>query len=83
MTIVINRPKQLNALTETMVDEFITILDQADLDDNVKAIIVTGNGRAFCAGADLEKGSDTFASQETPQEEFRDWVGRLSLKITI
>ena len=81
MTIVINRPKQLNAFTETMVNEFITILDQADLDDNVKAIIVTGNGRAFCAGAALEKGSDPFASQETPKEEFRDWGGRLSLRI--
>lgn len=64
-----------------MVDELITILDQADLDDSIKAIIVTGNGRAFCAGADLGKGTDTFASQENSEEEFRDWGGRLSLRI--
>lgn len=48
--IILNRPEKLNSFTETMVDELITILDQADLDDNIKAIIVTGNGRAFCAG---------------------------------
>jgi len=81
MTIVFNRPEQLNAFTETMVNEFITLLNQADLDDNVKVIIITGNGRAFCAGADLEKGTDTFADRKTPENEFRDWGGRLSLRL--
>jgi len=81
MTIVFNRPEQLNAFTETMVNEFITLLNQADLDDNVKVIIITGNGRAFCAGADLEKGTYTFADRKTPENEFRDWGGRLSLRL--
>jgi enoyl-CoA hydratase/carnithine racemase len=72
MTITFNRPNRLNAFTERTIKEFIGILDQADQDDEVKAIIVTGNGRGFCAGADLEKGGDTFADNETPEEDYRD-----------
>ncbi|MBD3109224.1 crotonase/enoyl-CoA hydratase family protein [Bacillus sp. AGMB 02131] len=81
LTIIFNRPESLNAFTEAMVNELIDILDRADLDDDIKAIIVTGNGRAFCAGADLGKGSDTFASDDNEEAEFRDWGGRLSLRI--
>jgi enoyl-CoA hydratase/carnithine racemase len=80
LTIIINRPDRLNALTESAINEFIGILDRADQDDEVKAIIVTGNDKAFCAGADLE-GEDPFANQEIPTDEFRDWGGRLALRI--
>jgi enoyl-CoA hydratase/carnithine racemase len=80
LTIIINRPDRLNALTESAINEFIGILDRADQEDEVKAIIVTGNGKAFCAGADLE-GEDPFANQEIPTDEFRDWGGRLALRI--
>lgn len=80
LTIMINRPDRLNALTESAINEFIGILDQADQDDEVKAIIVTGNGRGFCAGADLE-GEDPFADQDISEDEFRDWGGRLALRI--
>ncbi len=60
LTITLNRPDKLNAFTLTMMDEMIDALDKADADDNVRAIIVTGAGRAFCAGADLSSGADTF-----------------------
>ena len=81
LMITLNRPDRLNALTEEAINEFIGILDRADQDDEVKAIIVTGNGRGFCAGADLEKGGDTFADNETPEEDYRDSGGRISLRI--
>ena len=60
LTITLNRPDKLNAFTAVMRDELIDAFDQADADDAVKAIIVTGVGRAFCAGADLSRGGDTF-----------------------
>lgn len=60
LTITLNRPDKLNAFNATMMTELIAAFDQADADDNVRAIIVTGEGRAFCAGADLSSGADTF-----------------------
>ena len=53
LTITLNRPDKLNAFTGQMMTEMINALDRADADDTVKAIIVTGAGRGFCAGADL------------------------------
>ena len=55
-TITLNRPEKLNAFTGIMMNEMIDAFDKADADDNVRAIIVTGAGRAFCAGADLSAG---------------------------
>jgi enoyl-CoA hydratase/carnithine racemase len=60
LTITLNRPEKLNAFNATMMNELIDAFDKADADDNVRAIIVTGEGRAFCAGADLSSGGDTF-----------------------
>ncbi len=60
LTITLNRPEKLNAFNATMMSELIDAFDRADADDNVRAIIVTGEGRAFCAGADLSSGADTF-----------------------
>lgn len=60
LTITLNRPEKLNALTTTMKRELIDAFDRADEEDDVRAIIVTGEGRAFCAGADLSPGADSF-----------------------
>lgn len=60
-TLTLDRPDHLNAFTATMVGEVIDAFDRSDADDAVRAIIVTGAGRAFCAGADLSGGGDTFA----------------------
>ncbi len=60
LTLTLNRPEKLNAFTGTMLQEMLDAFDRADADDEVRAIIVTGAGRAFCAGADLSGGGDTF-----------------------
>jgi enoyl-CoA hydratase/carnithine racemase len=60
LTITLNRPDKLNAFTAQMMYDMIDAFDKADADDEVRAIIVTGEGRAFCAGADLSAGAKTF-----------------------
>lgn len=59
-TLTLHRPDKLNAFTGVMMAEMIDAFDQADADDNVRVVIVTGAGRAFCAGADLSAGAKTF-----------------------
>ena len=56
----LNRPHKLNAFTFSMMEEIISALDSLDGDDSIDALIITGKGRAFCAGADLSSGQETF-----------------------
>jgi len=60
LTITLHRPEKMNAFTGRMMQEIIDAFDRADADDNVRAIIMTGEGKAFCAGADLSEGAKTF-----------------------
>lgn len=66
LTITLNRPEKLNAFTAEMMGELIDAFDRADADDEVRAIVVTGEGRAFCAGADLSQGAKTFDYDSRP-----------------
>jgi enoyl-CoA hydratase/carnithine racemase len=83
LTITLNRPDRLNAWTQTMFAELMEAFDGADADDEVRAVIVTGAGRAFCAGADLERGGETFTKREHEDADStpRDSGGRLTLRI--
>jgi enoyl-CoA hydratase/carnithine racemase len=84
LTITLNRPERLNAFTETMMNELIAAFDASDADDDVRAVIVTGEGRGFCAGADLGGGGDTFNWKERAERDGgvpRDGGGRVVLRI--
>jgi enoyl-CoA hydratase/carnithine racemase len=84
-TITLNRPDKLNAFTGTMLRELLDAFDRIDGDDGVRAAIVTGAGRAFCAGADLSAGSGTFDQTRGAAPErmdaHRDGGGLLTLRI--
>lgn len=69
LTITLDRPDRLNAFTATMCEELIAAFDAADADDGLAAIIVTGAGRAFCAGADLGNGAATFDYANRPDRQ--------------
>jgi enoyl-CoA hydratase/carnithine racemase len=83
LTITLDRPDRLNAFTPTMAREVIAAFDAADADDDVRAVIVTGAGRGFCAGADLEAGGSTFDYRERGVEDEvpRDGGGQVVLRI--
>jgi enoyl-CoA hydratase/carnithine racemase len=83
LTITLDRPDRLNAFTETMMNELIAAFDASDADDDVRAVIVTGAGRGFCAGADLAKGGETFDWRERAAagDVPRDGGGRVVLRI--
>jgi enoyl-CoA hydratase/carnithine racemase len=83
LTITLNRPDRLNAFTATMGRELIEAFDASDADDDVRAVIVTGAGRGFCAGADLGRGGSTFdwRSLQEGDQTPRDTGGTVSLRI--
>jgi enoyl-CoA hydratase/carnithine racemase len=97
LTLTLNRPEKLNAFTATMMHELIDVFTRVNKDDEVRVVIVTGAGRAFCAGADLSGGARTFDATQNPEraarnagpvdqvdwsdERVRDGGGRVTLAI--
>ena len=75
-TITLNRPDKLNAYNSRMREELLALFDETDADDNVRAVVITGAGRAFCAGADLSSGGSTFDRNARSGE-----LSRESLKV--
>jgi enoyl-CoA hydratase/carnithine racemase len=95
-TLTLNRPDKLNAFTLTMMKELLAVYDEIDRDDAVRVVIVTGEGRGFCAGADLSAGASTFdagtgagtdagadgaRAKARPKRTPRDGGGLVSLRI--
>ena len=92
LTVTLDRPATLNALTRTMLRELLEAFERADGDDAIRVVIVTGAGRAFCAGADLSAGARTFdvaaraprgaAREDGPAAEpHRDGGGLFTLRV--
>lgn len=81
LTITLNRPERLNAFNGQMSSEIHNALDRADADDDVKAIIFTGAGRGFCAGADLSSGNETFDYESDGRGIHPDGGGVLTLRL--
>ncbi len=88
-TMTLNRPDRMNAFTQEMMRDMIAGFDETDANDDVRAVIVTGEGRAFCAGADLGAGAATFNYEKRlegrgeafDEERVRDGGGRVGLRI--
>ena len=75
-TITLNRPEKMNAFTFTLGDELSNAYARCDADDDIQVVILTGAGSAFCAGADMEGGSDTFSTLMGVQRRQRKNPGR-------
>lgn len=80
-TITLNRPDKLNAFNGRMIDDLLGAFDRIDADDVVRVAIVTGAGRAFCAGADLSDGAGSFALENDADDPPRDGGGQVTLRI--
>ncbi|MBN9577735.1 MAG: enoyl-CoA hydratase/isomerase family protein, partial [Alphaproteobacteria bacterium] len=76
LTITLNRPDKLNAYTAVMGAELEDAFTRADADDAIRAIIVTGAGRGFCAGADISAGANAFDAQSGNSASFGDQAAR-------
>jgi enoyl-CoA hydratase/carnithine racemase len=80
LTVTLNRPDQLNAFTVDMANELITVFKQANDNDEIRAIVVTGAGKAFCAGMDLSIDGNVFGLDESLQPTLEDMKTRLHEK---
>jgi enoyl-CoA hydratase/carnithine racemase len=77
LTLALDRPDQLNAFTVTMAEELVRAFDRASVADDVAAIVVTGRGRAFCAGMDLSSDGNVFGLDESLEPTAADLTDRL------
>lgn len=85
-TITLNRPDKRNPLSRAMISLILETLDDLELDDTIGAVIFTGAGPAFCGGADLSRGAETFdygtpGDGQKPEDKHEDWGGRLTLRV--
>ena len=85
-TVTLNRPEQMNAMTVTMRKALIEVFGEADRDDDIRVVVVTGAGKAFCSGADLSAGGSRFdysrgEGKDVPMSEHRDGGGQIALAI--
>ncbi len=85
LTLALNRPDRLNAVTDSMIEELVDAFRRADADPAVRAVVVTGRGRAFCAGADLSAGASRFDPEARGGArdiaDHRDGGGRVGLAV--
>ena len=81
LTVTLDRPEKLNAMTPLMGEELVAAFDAADADDSVRVIVLTGRGRGFCAGADLSSGPDAFDHGDLPIGTHRDEGGLVTLRM--
>ena len=84
LIIYLSREERMNAFTLTMQQELVAALDEAENMDEIKSIIFTGDGKAYCAGADLSSGGDTFDNRkgrEKTNNVVRDSGGLLTLRL--
>jgi enoyl-CoA hydratase/carnithine racemase len=77
LTLTLDRPDQLNAFTVEMAEELVDAFTRASTDDEVRAVVVTGRGRAFCAGMDLSVGGNVFGLDEDQEPTLQDMQERL------
>lgn len=77
LVVTLDRPGRRNAFTPVMADELVDAFARADADDEVRAVVLTGAGDHFCAGADLQGGESTFDASDRPSTE--DLAGRVAL----
>ncbi|CAI4215629.1 unnamed protein product [Parascedosporium putredinis] len=84
VTVAFNRPKKFNAVTGSMIEELVAAFELLGKDNRVRAIVLTGKGRMFCAGADLEigfAGLNPYKDSEEATNKYRDGGGRIALAI--
>lgn len=81
LTIRLARPDRLNALNNTLIRELCAVIDRVDADDEIRVAVVTGKGRAFCAGADLGEGGSSFESDSADPKAHRDAGGLITLRL--
>ena len=72
----LNRPEKLNAFNQLMLHELLEVFEEVDREDSIHALIISGSGKAFCAGADLSAGKNTFNSEFNNSRDYKESFNR-------